>query len=61
MQSLLLGSGPNIRKIESQPGAQPSYGDQHIEMITNTRIQDRCSDRQSAQLGQTYRYYQDQG
>ena len=38
-QSLIIGSGPNIRKIESQPGAPPSFsiGDQDIEMITNTR------------------------
>ena len=39
MQSLIIGSGPNIRKIESQPDAPPSFsiGDQEIEMITNTR------------------------
>ena len=40
-QSLVIGSGPNIRKIESQPDAPPSFsfsiGDQDIEMITNTR------------------------
>ena len=38
-QSLIIGSGPNIRKIESQPDAPPSFsiGDQDIEMITNTR------------------------
>ena len=39
-QSLIIGSGPNIRKIESQPDAPPpsfSIDDQDIEMITNTR------------------------
>ena len=38
-QSLIIGSGPNIRKIESQHDAPPSFsiGDQDIEMITNTR------------------------
>ena len=38
-QSIIIGSGPNIRKIESQPDAPPSFsiGDQDIEMITNTR------------------------
>ena len=40
-QSLVIGSGPNIRKIECQPDAPPSFsfsiGDQDIEMITNTR------------------------
>ena len=38
-QSLIIGSGPNIRKIESQPDAPTSFsiGDQNIEMITNTR------------------------
>ena len=38
-QSLIIGSGPNIRKIESQPDTPPSFsiGDQNIEMITNTR------------------------
>ena len=40
-QSLVIGSGPNIRKIESQPDAPPSFsfsiGDQDIEMITNIR------------------------
>ena len=38
-QSLIIGSGPNICKIESQPDAPPSFsiGDQDIEMITNTR------------------------
>ena len=40
-QSLVIGSRPNIRKIESQPDAPPSFsfpiGDQDIEMITNTR------------------------
>ena len=37
-QSLIIGSGPNIRKIESLPDAQPSFsiGDQEIEMIRNT-------------------------
>ena len=39
MQSLIIGSGPNIRKIETQPDAQPSFsiGDQEIEMIANTK------------------------
>ena len=39
MQSLIIGSGPNIRKIESQPDAQPSFsiGDQEIEMIANAK------------------------
>ena len=38
-QSLIIGSGPNIRKIESQADSPPSFsiGDQDIEMITNTR------------------------
>ena len=40
-QSLVIGSGPNIRKIESQPDAPPSFSfsirNQDIEMITNTR------------------------
>ena len=38
-QSLIIGSGPNIRKIESQPDAPSSFtiGDQDIEMINNTR------------------------
>ena len=38
-QSLIIGSGPNIRKIESQPDAQPSFsiGDQEIEMIANAK------------------------
>ena len=38
-QSLIIGSGPNIREIESQADAPPSLsiGDQDIEMITNTR------------------------
>ena len=38
-QSLIIGSGPNIRKIESEPDAPPffSIGDQDIVMITNTR------------------------
>ena len=38
-QSLIIGSGPNIGKIESQPDAPPSFaiGDQDIEMITSIR------------------------
>ena len=38
-QSLIIGSGPNIPKIESQPDAPPSFsiGDQDMEMITGTR------------------------
>ena len=38
-QSVIVGSGPNIRKIESQPDAQPSFsiGDQEIEMIANAK------------------------
>ena len=38
-QSLIIGSGPNIRKIDSQSDAQPSFsiGDQEIEMIANTK------------------------
>ena len=38
-QSLIIGSGPNIPKIESQPDAPPSFSicDQDIEMITGTR------------------------
>ena len=38
-QSLIIGSGPNICEIESQPDAPPSFfiGDQDVEMITNTR------------------------
>ena len=35
--SLIIGSGPNFCKIESQPDAQPSFsiGDQEIEMFAN--------------------------
>ena len=38
-QSLIIGSDPNILRIEGQPDAPPSVsiGDQDIEMITNTR------------------------
>ena len=38
-QSLVLGSAPNIHKIENRPDAQPyfSIGEQKIEMITNVR------------------------
>ena len=38
-QSPIIGSGPNIGKIETQPDAQPSLsiGDQEIEMIANTK------------------------
>ena len=38
-QLLITGSGPNIRRIESQPDAEPcfSIGDQEIEMIVNTK------------------------
>ena len=38
-QSLIIGSGLNIRKIESQPDGQPSFsiGDQEIGMIANTK------------------------
>ena len=38
-QSLIIGSGANIRKIENQPDAPPyfSIDDQDIEMITSTR------------------------
>ena len=38
-QSFIIGSGPNIRKIESQLDAPPSFslGDKDIEMIINTR------------------------
>ena len=38
-QSLITGSGSNIRKIESQPDAQPSFSisDQEIEMIANAK------------------------
>ena len=38
-QSLIIGSGPNIRKIDRQSDAQPSFsiGDQEIEMIANTK------------------------
>ena len=38
-QSLIVGSGPNIRKIEGQTDAQPyfSIGDQAIEVITDTK------------------------
>ena len=38
-QSLIKGSGPNIRKIDSQSDAQPSFsiGHQEIEMIANTK------------------------
>ena len=38
-QSLIIGSGPDIRKIDYQSYAQPSFsiGDQEIEMIANTK------------------------
>ena len=38
-QSLIIGSGSNIRKIDNQSDAQPSFsiGDQEIEMIANTK------------------------
>ena len=38
-QPLIIGSGPNIRKIKNQPDAQPSFliGDQEIEIITNIK------------------------
>ena len=38
-QSLIIGSGSNIRKIDSLSDAQPSFsiGDQEIEMIANTK------------------------
>ena len=38
-QSLIIGSGPNIHKIEGQTDAQPSFsiGDQTIELITDTK------------------------
>ena len=38
-QSLIIGSGPNLRRIEEQTDAQPSFsiGDQAIDMITNTK------------------------
>ena len=38
-QSLIIGSGPNLRRIEGQTDAQPSFsiGDQAIEMITDTK------------------------
>ena len=37
--SFVIGSAPNIRKIKSQPDAQPSFsiGDHDIEIINNTR------------------------
>ena len=38
-QSLVIGSGPNIHRIEGQTDAQPSFsvGHQAIEMITDTK------------------------
>ena len=38
-QSFIIGSGPNIRKLEIQPDAQLSFsiGNQEIEMIANTK------------------------
>ena len=38
-QSLIIGSGPNIRRTEGQTDPQPSFsiGDQAIEMITDTK------------------------
>ena len=38
-QSLIIGSGPNIRRIEWQTGAQPSFsiGDKVIDMISDTK------------------------
>ena len=61
-QSLITGSDPNIRKIESQSDAQPSFsiGDQEIEMIANTKYLGVQVDTQ-LKLGQTCRYYQYQG
>ena len=36
--SLIIGSGSNIRRIEGQTDAQPSFsiGDQAVEMITDS-------------------------
>ena len=47
-QSRIIGSGPNIRKRETQPDAQPSFaiGDQEIEMIANTKYLDVQVDSQ---------------
>ena len=47
-QSLIIGSGPNIRKIESQPDAQPSFsiGDQENEMNRNTTYLGAQTDNQ---------------
>ena len=47
MQSLIIGSGPNIHKIESQPDAPPSFsiGYQEISIGYQHKIH-RCSDRQ---------------
>ena len=38
-QSLIIGSGPNIRRIEWQTGAQPSFsiGDKVIDMTSDTK------------------------
>ena len=38
-QPLIIGSGPNIQKIEEQTKAKPSFeiGDQKINMTTDTK------------------------
>ena len=40
-QSLITGSGPDLRRIEGHTDAQPSFsiGDQAIEMITDATIE----------------------
>ena len=47
-QSLIIVSGPNIRTIDSQSDAQPSFsiGDQEIEMIANEKYLDVQVDSQ---------------
>ena len=47
-QSLIIGSGPNLRRIKGQTDARPSFsiGDQTIEMITDTKYLGVQIDRQ---------------
>ena len=46
-QSLIIGSRPNIKKIEKQAEARPSFkiGDQTINMITDTKLGVQIDDK----------------
>ena len=47
-QSLIVGSGPNIRKIQSQPDAQPSFeiDNDNIEIVSSYKYLDVQVDNQ---------------